>query len=595
MAATAVRGADYCLVMHVHELVVVPRSAGVWPTVALSVVSLVGVATAQPANAPATVTPSQEPDEATLADQLKGIRASRSQVTALEQKAQAAQGDNAWLLREDARDQARTYRALLTTFVDKLAGKSAGANMTAQAAALLRQDIQATTAHIRRLKRLVKRLRALRPRKRGDERFELDFDLAAAVETLDDLYATWTEQTLLLEKVAADTERTGNELNAGLQSRADELIKAISAEGKQATDRAKQVAISDAEKSRRKSEVQAARQRARTAMTSLRNVIALMKKRALDTAKHDQLIIELTGELNTSVLDSDVAIGLARRWLERGFSWIRASGPQLIFKVMILLLIYLISRLVAWTARRVVRVLLAKRTNASALLRRFAEIATAKLIVFCGLLVALAVVGINLTPVLAGLGIAGFIVGFALQDTLGNFASGMLILLYRPFDEGDVVETAGVTGTVAQLTLVSTCILTLDNQRLTIPNRQVWSGVIRNVFAENTRRVDLTIGVSYSDDLTRARAIIEEVLHNNQLVLSEPEPVVRVHQLGDSSVNFVVRPWTRSEDYWETQWSVTEQIKQRFDAEGVCIPFPQRDVHLYDASAVSSRSHADNP
>ncbi|MDH5627778.1 MAG: mechanosensitive ion channel family protein, partial [Candidatus Krumholzibacteria bacterium] len=189
--------------------------------------------------------------------------------------------------------------------------------------------------------------------------------------------------------------------------------------------------------------------------------------------------------------------------------------------------------------------------------------------------------GVSLSPLLAGLGVAGFIVGFALQDTLANFASGVMILFYKPFDKGDAVEAGGVTGVVSHMSLVSTTILTFDNQTIIVPNSKIWGDVIKNINTQDRRRVDLKFGISYSDDIPRAEAVLMEIVKAHPNVLETPEPVVRLHELGDSSVNFVVRPWVVTTDYWEVYWDLTRTVKMRFDKEGISIPFPQRDVHLY--------------
>jgi small conductance mechanosensitive channel len=196
-------------------------------------------------------------------------------------------------------------------------------------------------------------------------------------------------------------------------------------------------------------------------------------------------------------------------------------------------------------------------------------------------LIALSQLGISLGPLLAGLGVVGFIVGFALQDTLSNFAAGLLILVYRPFDVGDLVEAGGVSGLVSHMSLVNTTVLTLDNQTLIVPNGKIWGDVVKNVTAQKIRRVDLVFGISYTDDIPKTEKVLQEIIDSHEAVLDDPEPMIRLHELGDSSVNFIVRPWVKTDDYWETYWSMTRAVKMRFDEEGISIPFPQRDVHLY--------------
>jgi small conductance mechanosensitive channel len=197
-----------------------------------------------------------------------------------------------------------------------------------------------------------------------------------------------------------------------------------------------------------------------------------------------------------------------------------------------------------------------------------------------GFLVALSYIGVELAPVLAGLGIAGFIVGFALQDSLGNFASGLLILAYRPYDEGDFIDAAGAYGQVSHMSLVSTTILTIDNQTLIVPNSKIWTNVIKNVTHQKTRRVDMKFRVSYDDDVDLAQSIFEKILADHPKTLSDPSPMVRLHKLDEAWIEFIVRPWVVTEDYWDVYWDVTREVKKRFDAAGISIPVPHRDIRV---------------
>jgi small conductance mechanosensitive channel len=158
----------------------------------------------------------------------------------------------------------------------------------------------------------------------------------------------------------------------------------------------------------------------------------------------------------------------------------------------------------------------------------------------------------------------------------------MMILMYRPFDVGDIVEAGGVSGKVSHMSLVNTTFLTFDNQRLVVPNNLIWQSVITNVTAQNQRRVDLMFGISYKDDIEKAEKLLREVVKEHEAVLDDPEPIIKLHQLGESSVNFIVRPWVKTADYWDTYWDLTKAVKLRFDQEGISIPFPQRDVHVIE-------------
>jgi small conductance mechanosensitive channel len=177
-------------------------------------------------------------------------------------------------------------------------------------------------------------------------------------------------------------------------------------------------------------------------------------------------------------------------------------------------------------------------------------------------------------------------VGFDLQDVLSNFASGVMILIYRPFDVGDTIEVPDVSGKVQHMNLVSTIILTYDNQKLVVPNNKIWGNIIRNVHSEKIRRVDLTFGIGYDDDIDHAEQVLREILESHEMVLDEPKFTIKLHALNESSVDFIVRPWTLTENYWDVHWDVTRTVKERFDAEGISIPYPQRDVHVQNASSL---------
>jgi small conductance mechanosensitive channel len=191
---------------------------------------------------------------------------------------------------------------------------------------------------------------------------------------------------------------------------------------------------------------------------------------------------------------------------------------------------------------------------------------------------------VDVAPLLAGVGVVGFVLGFALQDTLANFAAGFMILLNRPYDVGNVVTAAGVTGSVESMSLVSTTLKTPDNQRIIVPNGSIWGGVIQNVTSQETRRVDLIFGCGYEDDIGKAQAVLEDIVSSHELVLKDPAPVIRLHELADSSVNFIVRPWTKTSDYWAVYWDLTRTVKERFDSEGLSIPYPQQDVHMHQVA-----------
>jgi small conductance mechanosensitive channel len=194
---------------------------------------------------------------------------------------------------------------------------------------------------------------------------------------------------------------------------------------------------------------------------------------------------------------------------------------------------------------------------------------------------AIGAIGIQTTSFIAIFGAAGLAVGLALQGSLSNFASGVLIVLFRPYRVGDFIEAAGIAGSVEQVQILTTILKTGDNKQIIVPNSQIMDSIITNYSANDTRRVDMVVGVGYDDDLDKVRKTLEELLAADERVLSEPAPLIAVSALADSSVNFVVRPWVKSADYWGVMFEMTEAIKKRFDKEGISFPFPQQDVHLY--------------
>jgi len=200
------------------------------------------------------------------------------------------------------------------------------------------------------------------------------------------------------------------------------------------------------------------------------------------------------------------------------------------------------------------------------------------------IIIVASMIGVETASLIAVLGAAGLAVGLALQGSLANFAGGILILFFKPFKAGDVIEAQGYVGKVQEIQIFNTIVLTLDNQRVIIPNGLLSNGCVKNLFIENTRRVDMTFGISYDDDILKAKAILQVVMDKDDRVLKDPAVDIFVSAHADSSVNFVVRPWVNSEDYWQVYFGTMEAVKIAFDQEGITIPYPQRDVHLIRAS-----------
>jgi len=236
-----------------------------------------------------------------------------------------------------------------------------------------------------------------------------------------------------------------------------------------------------------------------------------------------------------------------------------------------------------WVAKRLTRwvtSLLQRKSMDEAAAGFVGQIAYAILVVMV-LLTALDQVGVDTTSMIAALGAAGLAIGLALQSSLSNLASGFLLVTLRPFKKGDYIEAAGTSGSVDQITMLQTRLVTPDNRKVTVPNSSVMSQTITNYSALPTRRLDLVVGVSYDDDIRQVKAVLEELVNSDERIMKEPSYLIAVAELADSSVNFNFRMWCQASDYWALKWDMTERIKLTFDERGISIPYPQRDVHIH--------------
>ena len=259
-------------------------------------------------------------------------------------------------------------------------------------------------------------------------------------------------------------------------------------------------------------------------------------------------------------------------------------GTDFGVKIFAALAVFIIGRWVVKYLRNLTRRVMQKRDVDPTLTKFVANLAYVALLTFV-IIAALGMLGIQTTSFIAVLGAAGLAVGLALQGSLSNFAAGVLMIIFRPFKVGDFIEGAGVVGVVEEIQIFTTQLATPDNKTIIIPNAKLTADNIVNFTAKGTRRADMVFGIGYEDDIDKARNIISEILSNEERILKDPPPQVAVSELADSSVNFVARPWVNAGDYWGVVFDVTEAVKKRFDAEGVGIPFPQRDVHLYEHKA----------
>ena len=271
----------------------------------------------------------------------------------------------------------------------------------------------------------------------------------------------------------------------------------------------------------------------------------------------------------------DLGVNWAELWTQ-----VQTTGVSFLIKAAIAIVIFVIGRFIAKAIAKGIRKLMRAQEVDKILETFVSNLAYWALMIFV-IIAAINQLGIATTSLIAIMGAAGLAIGLALQGSLSNFAAGVLIVMFRPYRVGDFVEAAGISGVVVQVQILTTVLKTGDNKQIVVPNAQIMGSIITNYSANDTRRVDMVVGVSYEDDIDKVRATIKELIAADERILSDPECLIAVAELADSSVNFNVRPWVKSADYWGVKFDLTEAIKKRFDKEGISFPFPQQDVHLY--------------
>ena len=300
----------------------------------------------------------------------------------------------------------------------------------------------------------------------------------------------------------------------------------------------------------------------RTALIDRLNVVLdEWETKGGEVEEYRQYVTAVSG-IQVDVSDAEAAWGTITGWLrseEGGLRWAR----NLAIAAGILVGAWLIAKLVGFVLGRTLRA-----TEAgSELLRRFLVTWVSRVIMAIGAVVALAALEVNVAPILAVIGAAGFVIAFALQGTLSNLASGVMILTQRPFDVGDSIDVAGISGTVDSVSLFSTHVSTPDNKKLIVPNNSIWGNVITNATSSSIRRIEFDFQLSAKEDPEHAQTVIEEIIKGNPRVLEEPAPVIRMHELSDASIKFVCWPWVNTSDYGAVRWDIIKQIRQRFDVE----------------------------
>ncbi len=499
-------------------------------------------------------------------------------------RARSAKGDELLILSQRAADTRLEYADVFSDLVENVLAQEALGLAAPELRAKIESDLARLPAQIGAyIEQAVVRLQALRA-----ERAALPIAEQSAVQHRVARVAEWLTDLLRAYTHLVDTASAAGLDNADLRSdalrRNQEIAEGISGHLTLVAS-ARSNAIGRLEDAPDDADVQqeiAFLDLRRTQLAHSLTVVAdLIDTLDGDSSEFRQVLIQATGTLTTAVFDKEVLGGLLDEWWKESREWARMNAPIMAFRAIVFVLILCAFRLLAAIVRRIlVRRLMRDEGEKSSLMLQMAEALTVRTVMLVGFLIGLSQLGVELGPLLAGLGIAGFIVGFALQDSLSNFAAGVMILVYSPFDVGDMIEAAGVKGSVNRMSLVSTTILTIDNQTLIVPNSKIWGNVIRNVTRQSQRRIDLKFRIAYTEDLERVERIFQEIVEAHPKTLNDPAPRVNLHEMGEYAMEIIVRPWVATSDYWTVYWELMRTIKLRLDAEGIAIPLPGREVHL---------------
>lgn len=303
---------------------------------------------------------------------------------------------------------------------------------------------------------------------------------------------------------------------------------------------------------------------------------------SLERKGGDEALVNELRAYRSSILYEETSLASARALAGSLLEWFTRpdGGIAVLLSLVVAVLAIVAIVFAARLARGGARFWIGRTTTLSKLLQNFIVGALYWIFIVVGLLIVLSAIDVDITPIFALIGGASFILAFAFQDTLGNLASGLMIMINQPFDEGDFIEVGGVAGTVQKVSIVGTTIATPDNKIIVVPNKNVWGNVIVNASASDIRRVDLTFGASYDDPIQTVLETIEGVIAAHPKILSDPEPQVQANELAASSVNYICRPWVRSDDYIEVYWDLTRRVKEAFDKNGLSMPYPQQDINL---------------
>ena len=402
----------------------------------------------------------------------------------------------------------------------------------------------------------------------GNARDRLDRLLPALIKVLEDG-----------DLLGVDTDQDWSQFENVLNNRAENLVGRlqIAVNSREALQKkianSKKVGAPEVEIAADRNRLQYAETRVQGVAKSLEVTVDLLSDRGFETAQYRQFIIKTTGEISERVLDPKVFIGLAKDFFSDMGRWFQDNGPTVLVKLLIIVASVLFFRITfrfGWWLLRLVGLI-----SLTKLMVQLGNSLISPIASFLGLLFGLWLIGADPTTLLAGAGVAGVVIGFALQDSLANLAAGFFILATRPFDVDDTIRTGTVVGTVKAMWIANTTVITFDGRRLLIPNRMIWSDIIENRSVEPLRRVDFTVRVGYEEDINRVIEILHDLTRNEDRVLDQPETAVFVTEWADSWVEIAVRPWARNENWWPLLKDLPRLVVLRFAEEGIKIPYPR--------------------